>query len=221
MLEPDADARRREAARLRRVMRLAEVFGASVIGVFAGKDPEQSIEASMDDFAATWTPLVAEAADRGVVLAIENCPMFRGHRLWSINLAHTPWAYERIFERIDAPALGIELDPSHLVKQWLDVDAFVERFAARVVHVHAKDHERLPAALAAHGRFDLRASRDRFPGRGEVDFADLFARLQGHGYDGWITVEAEREPDAVDEASREALLGEAVAHLRAAWPDGG
>ncbi|MEM8964732.1 MAG: sugar phosphate isomerase/epimerase [Acidobacteriota bacterium] len=210
MLEPDRNARELEMARLRRVMRLAGRFGTRIVGVFAGRDPDRTIVESVEDFVEAWTPAIREAEDLDLVLAIENCTMFRGHRLWSINFAHTPSAFDQLFTALPSPALGIELDPSHLHKQGLDPVAFVERFGERIVHVHAKDHEHLPDLLAEHGRFSLETSRDRFPGKGEIDFAVMIAALLGVGYDGAITIEAERDPEATDEASRFRLLQDAV-----------
>ncbi|RMH23164.1 MAG: sugar phosphate isomerase/epimerase [Acidobacteria bacterium] len=216
LLSADAGERRREIARLRRVMAMAPLFGTGVVGVFAGRDPDRSLADNLPAFADVWAPLAEEAEAGGLRLAFENCTMLRGDPPRGINLSFTPWAYERMFELLPSPALGIELDPSHLHKQCLDPVAFVRRFAPRIVHVHAKDHEHLPEQLALHGRFSLLTSRDRLPGRGEIDFRAFFAALRAAGYDGAVTLEPERDVDATGARRRLRLLREAVAHLRRA-----
>ncbi len=215
LLSADAAEARSEQERLRRVMRLAAVFEAPVIGVFAGRDPDRSVDENLPTFARVWGPLAAEAEDLGLTLAFENCTMLRGDPPRSINIAHTPWALERMFDALPSPALGLELDPSHLVRQQIDVGRFVERFGGHVRHVHAKDHEHLDERRQRHGILDPRASRDRLPGCGEVDFPALFRALAAVGYRGDVTLEVE---DAVAAAlpadGYESTLSTAVSYLR-------
>lgn len=195
LLSADPEEQRLERERLETVMAMAPLFGTDLVGVFAGRDPERSFEDNLPRFVRTWGPLAEKAEGRGLRLAFENCTMLRGDPPRSINLATTPWAYEQMFAHVPSRALGIELDPSHLHKQHLDPIAFAERFGDRIHHVHAKDHEHLPALLAEHGRFDTRTSRDRLPGMGEIDFAGLLATLDRIGYEGAVTLEVERGAD--------------------------
>ncbi len=215
MLAADPAERRREIEGLRRVMPMAAVFGTDLIGVFAGRDPERTIDDNLPAYARVWRPLAEEAADLGLRLAFENCTMFKGYPVRGINLCHTPYAYQRMFELVPAPNLGIELDPSHLFKQRIDPVGFVRRFAGRIFHFHAKDHELLPAELVLHGSFDPRTSRDRLPGEGEIDFAALLEALAAAGYRGDVTLEVERQAVPEDPAQRAHAMARAVGHLRA------
>lgn len=218
-LAADLGERRVEIERLRRVMRMARIFGTDLIGVFAGRDPDRGLEDNLPAFTAVWTPLAQAAERAGLRFAFENCTMLRGDPPHGINMATTPHILERMFEAVPSPALGLELDPSHLAKQWLDPASIVRRFEGRVFHVHAKDHETLAEQLAEHGRFDLRTSRDRLPGRGQIDFANLFTALAETGYDGPISLEPEHGVDLPDDLPAEerlARLSEAVRFLRGA-----
>lgn len=192
MLEPDVDARRREIDGLRHVMAMAPVFGTDLIGVFAGRLPDASIDDNLPLFEEVWRPLAERAAELGLRLAFENCTMFKGYPVRGINISHTPYALQRMFEAVDTPCLGIELDPSHLIKQRIDVLSFVDAFAERIFHLHAKDHRRDAELEQLHGCFDPRVSYDVLPGLGEVDFPALLARLAEHGYHGDVTLEVER-----------------------------
>lgn len=215
LLAPDPAERLADVAGLRRVLRMAEVFGANLVGVFAGRDPERTIDDNLPVFARVWEPLAAEARDLGLRLAFENCTMFKGYPVRGINLCHTPYAYQHMFELLPSPNLGIELDPSHLWKQRIDPVGFVHRFAGRIFHLHAKDHERLPAELELHGSFDPRTSRDRLPGEGEIDFAVLFEALVATGYRGDVTLEVEPQAVPEDPPERARAMARSVGYLRA------
>ncbi len=216
MLAPDPAERRREIDGLRRVMPLAAVFGTDLIGVFAGRDPERTIDDNLPAFAEVWRPLAEEARDQGLRLAFENCTMFKGYPVRGINLCHTPYAYQRMFELLPAPNLGIELDPSHLFKQRIDPADFARRFTGRIFHFHAKDHQLLPAELELHGSFDPRTSRDRLPGEGEIDFDALFAALAEIGYRGDVTLEVERQAVPEDSDERRQAIARSIKSLRSA-----
>ncbi len=214
MLAADPAERRREVEGLRWVMPLAEIFDTDLIGVFAGRDPELTIDDNLPAFSEVWRPLAEEAADFGLRLAFENCTMFKGYPVRGINLCHTPYAYQRMFEQVPAPNLGIELDPSHLLKQRIDPVAFVHRFGERIFHLHAKDHQHLPAELELHGSFDPRTSRDRLPGEGEIDFPALFQGLAETGYRGDVTLEVERQALPEDQTQQLLAMSRAVDYLR-------
>lgn len=214
LLATDVAEREDDLERLRNVMRMAPLFGTDIIGVFAGRDPEKSIEDNIPRFVEVWEPLAREAENHGLGLAFENCTMFRGYPIRGINFSHTPHAYDLMFDALDSPALGVEFDPSHLMKQFLDPIRFLRRFGDRILHVHAKDHEVLPEEMERHGRFDVRGSRDRFPGRGETDFAAIFEALRGIHYRGDITIEGERDPDAQTPEEIVSGLRESVGFLR-------
>lgn len=219
MLDPGHRAA--EGARILNVLRMtAEVFHCPVMGVFAGRNPERSIEDNLAEFRAAWRGPAARAEELGVRIAFENCTMFRDYPIRGINMSHTPAAYEIMFEALPSPALGIEFDPSHCLKQLIDPIPFLRQFPGRVFHFHAKDHERLPAEQQRHGVFDARASRDRFPTFGQIDFATILRALVEIGYTGPITIEAPRDPVFASEEESLRALAESVKNLRMMMGEG-
>lgn len=215
VLDPDPQVREADRARIRTTIRMAaEVFHAPVVSVFAGRHPELTIEENIPLFRDAWEPLADQASAAGVRLAFENCTMFRGYPLRGINMSHSPHAYRLIFEALPHPSLGIEFDPSHCVKQRIGISPFLDEFRGRLLSFHAKDHERLPEMEQSHGCFDLRCSRDRYPGRGSIDFVAVFRQLGEIGYTGAIVMEAERDPDAVDPETERRLKRGSAAYLR-------
>jgi inosose dehydratase len=98
------------------------------------------------------------------------------------------------------PEVGLLLDTGHAVFAGADPVALAQRYASRVVHVHAKD---VRAAVAERARADdwsfLRAvvaGVFTAPGDGCVPFAAVFREL--HGYSGWVVLEAEQDPAKAD-----------------------
>ena len=53
----------------------APKLGVEVVGTFVGRDKERSEPDNIALFREVWPPLVRHAAEHGVKIAIENCPM--------------------------------------------------------------------------------------------------------------------------------------------------
>jgi sugar phosphate isomerase/epimerase len=109
------------------------------------------------------------------------------------NLAYSPAAWRAMFEAVPSDLLGLNLDPSHLVWQLIDVERAIDEFAARIYHVHAKDLEIDRGGLYEHGVMSLGMGWQvpRLPGLGEVRWDRFFAALYRNGYDGPVVVEHE------------------------------
>jgi sugar phosphate isomerase/epimerase len=190
-LDPDPAAREAAHAHLRRVVDAAQRLGVGVVCTFAGADPAKALDENLEEFRRVWPPLVGYAEERGVRIAIENCPMVG----WpgGTNLAYCPGAWDAMFEAIPGPSLGLNLDPSHLVWLQIDYERAVHDYGERIFHVHAKDTEIRPDEL--YRRSILSGGRGwqvgRMPGRGEIDWARFVEALRTVGYDGVVSVEHE------------------------------
>jgi sugar phosphate isomerase/epimerase len=194
-LHPDPEHRRAVAVHLLQVIDAAALLGVDTVTTFAGNDLTRPLEENLAGFATVWEPIVAHAADRGVRIAIENCPMIFSLDEWpgGNNLAHSPAAWRAMFEAVPSELLGLNLDPSHLVWQLIDVERAIDEFAARIYHVHAKDLEIDRGGLYEHGVMSLGMGWQvpRLPGLGEVRWDRFFAALYRNGYDGPVVVEHE------------------------------
>jgi len=76
------------------------------------------------------------------------------------NLVFNPAGIRELVERTGATHIGVELDASHLLWQWMDPVAVVEDLGPLVFHAAAKDVRINPAA-AVHGVLDNRFRRLR------------------------------------------------------------
>ena len=194
-LHPDVAHRELVIEHLKKVIVAAEMIDVPIVGTFVGRDKDKTLEANFDTFAAVWPPIVKFAADHGIKIAIENCPMIFSNDEWpgGNNLAISPAAWRRMFEIIPDANFGLNLDPSHLLWQMIDYERVVYDFRERIIHVHAKDMEIQREGLYQHGVMSAGMGWQipRLPGLGEVNWARFIAALYAVGYDYVLSVEHE------------------------------
>jgi sugar phosphate isomerase/epimerase len=194
-LDPDPGERERVAGHLTKVIDAAQRLGVPTVGTFVGRDRARSIEDNWAAFDEVWPPLVAHASQRGVKIAIENCPMIFSGDEWpgGHNLAFAPAIWREMFRRIPDDGFGLNLDPSHLVWQFIDCERAIYEFADRIFHTHGKDVEVRPDGLYDWGTMSAGVGWQvpRLCGLGQVDWPRFFAALYAVGYDGVVSVEHE------------------------------
>lgn len=194
-LDADPAERERVAAHLQRVVDAARLLGVPTVGTFVGRDHTRSVDANLAVFDTVWPPLVAYARERGVRIAIENCPMIFSGDEWpgGTNLAFAPAMWREMFRRIPDDNFGLNLDPSHLVWQFIDCERAIYEFGDRLFHAHGKDVEVRPDGLYAWGAMSAGVGWQvpRLCGLGQVDWSRFFAALYAVGYDGVVSVEHE------------------------------
>jgi sugar phosphate isomerase/epimerase len=203
-LHPD-DAHREEVnAHLRKVIDAAQALGVGVVGTFVGNDKDRPLPENLERFRQIWPSLVSYAGERGVKVAIENCPMIFSYDEWpgGNNLAWSPAIWDEMFSAIPDANFGLNIDPSHLVWLMIDYERAVYDFGDRIFHAHAKDLEVRRDGLYRHGTFSggLGWQVPRLPGLGEVDWGRFVAALYAVGYDHVLSVENEdRQFEATQE----------------------
>ena len=142
-----------------------------------------------------WEPIAQYAADKGVRLAFEHCPMAPFHLpIMSFNMLAQPAMWERLFNETKCENLGLEWDPSHLICQFIDPVANIHKFGSRIFHVHAKDafiHRQL---LEVYGICHPGVAEHRFPGFGQADWAQIIHALLRAGYDSDLNIEGLHDP---------------------------
>jgi sugar phosphate isomerase/epimerase len=194
-LHPDPEHRNTVIAHLRKVIEAAALLEVPVVGTFVGKDKDKTVPANLEDYARVWPPIVKFAADHGVRIGIENCPMLFSYDEWpgGNNLASTPAIWRRMWELIPDDHFGLNLDPSHLILQMIDYERVVREFGSRIFHVHAKDLHIDREGLYNNGVLSqgMGWQVPRLPGLGDVDWAKFIAALTSVGYDYVVSIEHE------------------------------
>ncbi len=203
-LDPDPEMSEAAFTHIKRVVDAAVLLDVEIVGTFIGADPAKSSDQNLETFAKAWPPIVKYAAERGIKIAIENCPM-----LWQdtwpggTNLATTPAIWTRMFEIIPDDNFGLNYDPSHLIWQFIDYIRPIHDFTDRIFHVHAKDMRVDREMLYQDGVLGcgFRWAIPKLPGLGEVDWAMFASALYEVGYDFVISVEHEdRSFEGTEEA---------------------
>ena len=187
----------------RQVLTLANRMDVHTVCTFAGQTPGLAVEDCLPRFAAIFRDFCDEAEELGVRIAIENCPMLNHKTRAGENMAFSPEIWEAMFDAVPSSALGLEIDPSHLVFLGIDYIQAILDFGPRILHVHAKDldiDERRRARLGFYGQafgklegFGNGWWRFRAPGWGEIDWKRLLTSLMDVGYNGNIDIEHEDE----------------------------
>lgn len=194
-LHPDASHREAVIEHLKKVIVAAQMLDVPVVGTFVGRDKNKTLEANLDEFAQVWPPIVKFAANHGVKIAIENCPMIFSNDEWpgGNNLAISPAVWRKMFEIIPDANFGLNLDPSHLLWQMIDYERVVYDFRDRIFHVHAKDMEINREQLYQRGVLSLGMGWQipRLPGLGEVNWGRFISALYAIGYDYVLSIEHE------------------------------
>lgn len=119
-------------------------------------------------------------------------------------LCCTPETYRATFEAVSSMAIGINYDPSHLIRMGIDPIRFLHEFKDRVYHVHGKDTEVMAEARYEYGfeqqstfgvehGFGAASWRYTIPGHGETRWVEVFRILEKSGYDGMVSIELEDE----------------------------
>lgn len=209
-LHPDPDHRQAVAEHLKKVITAAAKMRVPVVNTFIGADQTKTQMESWAEAKKVWPEIVSHAADLGVRIAIENCPMIFSHDEWPSgqNLAYSPAMWRTMFEEL-GDTVGLNLDPSHLIWQMIDVDRAVDEFGERIYHVHAKDLEIDWEGLYQHGVLSLGMGWQvpRLPGLGDVDWPRFFSALYRVGYDYVICVEHEdRRWEGTDDLVKRGFL---------------
>ena len=170
-LHPDLEHRRQVIEHLKKVIVAAGMLSVPVVGTFIGKDKDKTVPANLDEYAKVWPAIVKFAADHGVKIGIENCPMIFSYDEWpgGNNLASTPAIWRQMWEIIPDSNFGLNLDPSHLILQMIDYERVVREFKDRIFHVHAKDLQIDREGLYQHGALEpgdgLAGAETAGPGR--------------------------------------------------------
>ncbi len=175
---------------LRKTIDAAALLGVELVGTFVGHDISKTPAENGAEAARVFGELTDYAGQQGVRLMIENCPMVGWQRPWIPgNLFYAPEQWDALFAAI--PALGLNLDPSHLY--WLGIDpyALARDYGARIFHAHAKDTEILRDKHARIPILDDGWWRYRMPGLGEIDWPRFISALQEGGYDAVLSTEHE------------------------------
>jgi sugar phosphate isomerase/epimerase len=172
---------------VRRGIEMAHRLRAPVLRVFGGHnpaiEPEEALKMALDGLEA----VVEEAADAGVVLAVENhggTPAFSEQVAWLMEEMNTPWVRACV-------------DVGNFLTAGEDPREAVSRVVGYAAHVHVKDYRRSEEGVQAQWLPCV-------PGQGDIDYRSILPAFAAAGYDGALALECEGPEDDL-EAARAAV----------------
>lgn len=196
MLSPQAATRKEAVAR-----NAAYIEACAAVGplnhfvVMLPEDPSAPPREVFRAMVASYTELAPVLEAHGAKIVIEGWP-------GPGALCCTPESYRAFFGACPSPAMGVNYDPSHLIRMGIDPLRFLDEFMERVYHVHAKDTELVGEARYEYGTeqkplFGTSPSfggpfwRYTLPGHGVMRWKRAFEKLRDAGYSGCVSVELE------------------------------
>lgn len=106
---------------------------------------------------------------------------------------------KRLMDSTDPELVYLCFDTGHFTMAGEDAVAACRLFAPRIGHVHLKDirKKKMEQARKEGYKFRKAVLENCFtiPGDGFVDFPGVFQVLDDTGYEGWLLVEAEQDPE--------------------------
>lgn len=168
-----------------------------------------------------YQPIIDAAAQAGATVAVEGWPGGYPHLA---NLCCTPETYRAFLKDTGGKGVGINYDPSHLIRLHVDHIRFLKEFAPFVKHVHGKDTDLNSDMLyevgpmdsvfrKAHG-FGEWTWRYTIPGQGVARWVEICSILKQTGYQGMVSVELEDENFNGSEAGEKAGFLNSLAFLK-------
>jgi sugar phosphate isomerase/epimerase len=187
----------------------AKVFFTCIIPGDPAKKRDENYKLAVESF----TPIAQACAELGASLAIEGWPGGGPHLA---NLCCNPET-TRAFIKDVGKGVGLNYDPSHLIRLGIEHIRFVREFAPHFKHVHAKDTELDSEAMYEYGAqgsafakphgFGEWNWRYTVPGHGVTRWSEAFRILKSAGYGGAVSIELEDENfNGSEEGEKSALL---------------
>lgn len=194
-MDPDLAKRKTYVDHIHALIDASAILGVNMVTTFLGRDPRKTVEENLELVKEVWPPILKHAEEKGVRIAIENCPMWFTKDEWpgGQNLMTSPANWRKVFEVLPSPNLGINYDPSHFVWQQIDYIKPIYEFKDRIFHVHYKDIKIYQDKLADVGvmAYPLEYMTPKLPGLGDVDWGKYVSALTDIRYKGNSVIEVE------------------------------
>jgi sugar phosphate isomerase/epimerase len=224
-LHPDAAIAKKDDDTFRKTVRLAERLHVPVVVTFSGCPGGGPQDRVLNWITTPWPPEYLQAlnwqweqklipywseaaqfaANSGVKIALEAHPGFCVYNTETLLRLRAA----------TSPSLGINLDPSHLYWQGMNIPVVIEALKDAIFHVHAKDVALNPVRIARNGVLDAKSYtlmqerswlfRSVGWGHGELEWKAIASALRLAGYDYVMSIEHEDALASIDEGLSSAI----------------
>jgi len=210
-VHPKKEIAGRDDELLRKTVRLAEQMHVPVVVTFSGCPGGSALDVTPNWITAAWPPEFSDALawqweerlipywkdaaqfakDAGVKVALEAHPGF---------CVYNPETVLKLRAAVGS-SVGINLDPSHLWWQGIDILAAIAALGEAIFHFHAKDVAIHTAMRDINGVLDTKSYREMAKrswlfrsvgwGHGELEWKRIASALRLVGYDYVMSIEHE------------------------------
>ncbi len=224
-VHPVAELAQKDDAVFRKTVRLAEVLEVPVVVTFSGCPGGGPKDETPNWIVAPWPPEYLDAlkwqweerlipywreaaqfaANSGVRVALEAHPGFCVYNVETLLRLRAA----------TSPELGINLDPSHLFWQGVDIPVAIEALRDAIFHFHAKDVALNNSVARRDGVLDAKSYslmqqrswlfRSVGWGHGELEWKSIISALRLAGYDYVVSIEHEDALASIDEGLSSAI----------------
>ncbi len=188
-INPDLTRRARSNDYFVKAIELAGKLGVPYIGTQSGRDRSLPFQKQIDAIVKVYNEQFFPVCERAKVRILWE-PWPDGE-----NLATSPAGFSALFKGFgDSPYVGLQYDPSHLIRQFMDPIETAREFVDKIYDVHLKDTEILWPVLRSTGIYNenhVQWWRYRIPGMGSMNWREFFSVLQDVGYTGAMSIEQE------------------------------
>ena len=177
------------------IIKAAPLFGANIVAGFAGAIDGRPVPESMPAVRKVWSRLAKLAESNGVRIAWENCDMGGTWDSAKRNVAHSPRAWEMMFNEVPSDAVGLEWEPCHQMNSLIDPVPQLRDWISKVYHLHGKDATVAWDIVKKYGtRGGVPYIWHRTPGFGDCNWNDIITILRQNNFKGAIDIEGWHDP---------------------------
>lgn len=157
---------------LKQSIDLATDLGADVVTFHIGGPQKEIAEREL------WSKVVETLKTAANYGASKHVSLAIDVGVWTPWITNTSDQLARLFADVGSDNFGVNFDPSYLTLIDVDPVRFVKRFAARIRHVHLKDH------VGKYPKWE-----HRIAGKGEMNYVPIIEALAAAKFAGSLAVE--------------------------------
>ena len=177
------------------LIRSAKSYNCDIVAGFAGALEDRPVPESMAKYREVFGHLARVAEGEGVRIAFENCDMGGTWERPKWNIAHSPKAWDMMFNEIPGETIGLEWEPCHQMNSLIDPIPQLRKWLPKIHHVHGKDATIHWDVLKSEGlRGGSNYVHHRTPGFGDTNWTDVISILRLGGFAGSIDIEGWHDP---------------------------
>ena len=114
-MDPDVEKRTAYIEHLHKLIDASAKLGVNMITTFIGRDPKKTVSQNLELVKEIWPPILDHAKEKGVKVAIENCPMLFTEDEWQLRQSGDRYLKSWIMTTLALTMIRLILSGSRLI----------------------------------------------------------------------------------------------------------